>query len=248
MATQAYWDWRNAGRPFRVARPIAELVTMARNAGVPVLGTIGNEDHLQAPTPEDHTPFSATAWPIKLPDYVVTAGDFGDGPHSDRLLADARAGRLPWAKYFNFRRVNYSVRRNWEGRSNSDSHLHVSIKSDHTYVSLGGYNPFTGQQAEDDVNADQDRQLRSAEFRLHHLFQLDDTVEGDPFGGTYEIKLVQLLRRLDQRSESAESRLAVLEARLDELANRPAGGVSLADHEAVMRKILGAADGAVPPA
>jgi len=241
MATQAYYDWRAAGRPFRVARPIAELVTMARNAGVSVLGTIGNEDHLQAGTPEDHTPFSATAWPIPLPDYVVTAGDFGDGPHSDRLLADARAGRLPWAKYFNFRRVNYSVRRGWEGRSNSDSHLHVSIKSDHTYVSLGGYNPFTGQQQEEDVNADQDRQLRSAEFRLHHLFQMDPTVEGDPFGGTYEIKLVNFLTEL-------RADLDAVKTAVEELRGRPAGVVSIEDHEKVMRRIYGEADGAVPPA
>jgi len=128
-------------------------------------------------------------------------------------------------------------------------HIHLSIMNefvDEEWAYDNMLNILFGEV--EDVNADQDRQLRSAEFRLHHLFQLDDTVEGDPFGGTYEIKLVQLLRRLDARTESADARLAVLEARLDELANRPTGGVSLADHEAVMRKILGAADGAVPPA
>jgi hypothetical protein len=147
MVTQAYWDWDRAGRPWRLSRPIKELYAQAGAAGVGRLGTIGSDDasHLKNDFPQDHTPFSATAWPDPLPGYVVCACDLADGPWSDRLLADARAGRLPWLKYLNFRGMQFSRKTGWEQRSNSDRHLHVSGMSNYTNAGLNGYNPFTGQ-------------------------------------------------------------------------------------------------------
>jgi hypothetical protein len=149
MATQAYWEWLERGRPFRLATPISELKARGRAAGISWLGDLGNEAHLQANTPEDHTPFSVTAWPVALPGYVVTAIDWADGPHSDRLLAGAKSGQYPWIKYLNFRGKNYSVRRNWEPRSSSDDHLHISIRSDWHSQSIGSANPFTATPAVD---------------------------------------------------------------------------------------------------
>lgn len=239
MTTQAYWDWDRAGRPWRLAQPIKELYALAGAAGVPRLGTLGSDDasHLKNDFPEDHTPFSRTAWPDPLPGYVVCACDLGDGPWSDRLLADARAGRAPWVKYLNFRGMQFSRKTGWVQRSSSDRHLHVSGMSNHTYTTLNGYNPFTGQQAEEDVNADQDRQLRSAEFRLHHFFQLDPTVEGDPFGGTYDMKVVtRMLQLFDDVADLKEA-----------VAGLQAGGITEDMLERVVRKVLGGVDGATPP-
>jgi hypothetical protein len=142
VATQAYWDWVARGRAYRLATPISELKAKGRAAGVGWLGDLGNESHLQASTPEDHTPFSATEWPVSLSGYVVCAIDWVDGAHSDRLLADARAGRAPWLKYLNFRGRNYSVRRGWQSQPNPDHHLHISIRSDWADRSIGSYNPF----------------------------------------------------------------------------------------------------------
>lgn len=80
----------------------------------------------------------------------------------------------------------------------------------------------------DDVNELQDKRLASAEFRLHHLFQLDNTVEGDPFGGTYDLKLVtKLVELFDDVAE--------LKRDLADLKARPAATVQMtpADHAAI---------------
>ena len=52
MASQAYYTWDAAGRPWKPARPIAELQAWAQANGVTVLGTIGNEEHLQHVPPQ----------------------------------------------------------------------------------------------------------------------------------------------------------------------------------------------------
>jgi hypothetical protein len=133
-----------AGRPFRRPPWLSGIKALARQHGVAFLGDLGSDDerHLQAATPEDHCPFSFTAWPVPLPDYVICAIDLADGRHSDRILADARAGRLPWLKYMNFRGWNYSVKRGWRPVRSSDGHLHLSGRSDHTWTGLDGYDPF----------------------------------------------------------------------------------------------------------
>jgi hypothetical protein len=143
MATAAFHRWVTAGRPWRLGRPIDQIRTLARSAGVPWLGDLGNEAHLTAGIPEDHTPFSVTAWPVPLVGYVVCAIDLGDGPWSDRILADARVDRLPWLKYMNFRGHHYNIKRGWQQESSSDAHLHLSIRSDAISADIRPWNPFT---------------------------------------------------------------------------------------------------------
>lgn len=85
---------------------------------------------------------------------------------------------------------------------------------------------------DDDVNELQDRRLASAEFRLHHMFQLDPTVEGDPFGGTYDLKLVtKLLELFDDVADLKEALAA--------LRDRPAATVEMtaADHDAIAERV-----------
>lgn len=144
MATAAYYRWVNAGKPWRLARPIADMQAYARQHDVNVLGTIGNGDHLTASTPEDHTPFSATAWPDPLPGYIVTAIDLAN-VHGlgAAILRDARAGATPWLKYMNFGNKQYSHSDGFKtGRSNPDGHIHLSIRTDHLNTSLAGYDPL----------------------------------------------------------------------------------------------------------
>lgn len=144
MATKAYEEWVRKGRPYTVAEPIKQLVAMARNAGVRIVGVIGDMNHLQASKPQDHTPFSVTAWPNPLPGYVVTACDTENGPWSQRLLDAAKRGDAPYIKYMNFGGKNYDVRRNWSSVGSSDQHLHVSCRTDYLNH-RPTYNPFTGE-------------------------------------------------------------------------------------------------------
>lgn len=146
MATSEYNAWNAKGRPYTVALPIKQFVDQARAAGIGILGVIGNESHLKANTPEDHTPFSHTAWPRALPGYVVTACDIADGPWSDRILATAKDGRLPQVKYLNFRGHHYNVKRGWQQESSGDQHLHISVRTDHLNTPLA-VNPFVAQAA-----------------------------------------------------------------------------------------------------
>lgn len=144
MTTQAYYDWVRKGKPYTVAKPIQELVALAQSARVAVLGTIGNNEHLLSDNPQDHTPYPLNPYPVKLPGYVVTACDLAYGPHGDQLVADARAGKLPWVKYINHRNVHWDRRDGWKGTYSSDVHLHVSLMSDHITNTIGNYNPFQG--------------------------------------------------------------------------------------------------------
>lgn len=143
MATAAYRQWNSAGRHWAPAIPIEMLEGYARAAGIPVIGVIGNQEHLTNDRPEDHTPFSVTAWPLPLPGWIVTAIDLKDGPYSDTILADARRGALPWLKYMNFRGHHYNVKRGWKQETSSDGHLHISIRTDHLSTTIG--NPFVPQ-------------------------------------------------------------------------------------------------------
>lgn len=150
MASNAYWAWDRAGRKWQPARPVAAFADNLRCHGYTV-GVIGSDDvsHLQAATPEDHCPFSATGWPIPSPRGFVFAADvMPPPPGSDlpslqqlgaQLVADRQAGIVTSIKY-----INWEPDRNWAGRCVQDSwtpdhvqvptedrgHIHVSWRSD----------------------------------------------------------------------------------------------------------------------
>jgi len=144
MATSAYHAWVARGRPWTEAKPIAELEAYFLRNGVPVLGTIGNEEHLQAKTPEDHTPFSFTWFPVPLPGDIVTAIDVRDVNLLGRkILVLARAGKCPWLKYINFENKNYNQRDGFQASKwNADTHVHMSIRTDWLNGSIGGFDPL----------------------------------------------------------------------------------------------------------
>jgi hypothetical protein len=156
MASPKLAVWDKAGRPFKVAAPIVYVVNYCKRKAIPNLGTIGNTAHLTADPPEDHTPYSDTAWPKRLPltvlvdgeRYWVCAGDFAneDGL-GDAILRDARAGLLPWLKYMNFAGRSYAYADGFkQSAPNSDQHLHLSTFDDADSLTYDceGWDPLAG--------------------------------------------------------------------------------------------------------
>lgn len=144
MATAAYFTWVAEGSAWDLARPVRELRNWAEANAVPVLGTIGNEAHLTSGFPEDHTPFSVTAWPVPLPRYVVTAIDLGDVDGLGwAILAMARRGKLPWLKYMNVQNRHYVYSDGFtEYWPNGDAHIHLSVFSDDLDTSIEPFDPW----------------------------------------------------------------------------------------------------------
>lgn len=155
MATQAYYNWVSAGKPWHKATPVAQYQAAFLAAGWPVtsLGTLGDTAHLTADRPQDHTPFSVTGWPGVNPYPYVLAFDAGHlpaqgfdmGPVVARWLQDARDGKTPWVKYIVWRGQLYDVRRDWEpsGASGHYDHAHVSFRTDWYTKTIGGYTVVT---------------------------------------------------------------------------------------------------------
>jgi len=55
LATQDYYRWVQAGKPFRRPPWLVELRALAEVHGVQFLGDLGNDEHLKASRPQDHT-------------------------------------------------------------------------------------------------------------------------------------------------------------------------------------------------
>lgn len=156
-----YRAWDAAGRPERIARPVAELATVLRRYGYTV-GVVGNIEHLTHQPPEDHTPYSETGWPMHSPYGWVHALDVMPPGHGSSLpslaelgqqLHDDRQANDPaarWIKYMNWSPAGAAgqcVHDSWQPlyarRTSTDrGHLHVSCRSDCTTTTLGdGYDP-----------------------------------------------------------------------------------------------------------
>ncbi len=157
MVTSAYRLWKARGGKFALAEPIEELQAWAKQHGVKVLGTIGNHEHLTADRPEDHTPFSSTAWPNALPGYVVCAIDLKnverDGVTLGRAIErQARAGKLPWLKYVNHGGRHLDSRTGWQATSSGDDHVHLSIRTDWIDRNIGEFNPWRVEPGSEDFD------------------------------------------------------------------------------------------------
>ncbi|MEV4509638.1 hypothetical protein AB0K00_11855 [Dactylosporangium sp. NPDC049525] len=153
MASQGYRDWLNAGRPYTLIRPAKAVQATLRGYGLTVYD-YPNDAHLQANTPEDHTPFSVTGWPGPNKRWKARALDIM--PRSDssahrkenadiarQLIKDRDAGHpgAMWIKYLNWtdEKGNCNQER-WTDsanplrrttRSSSDrGHVHISGRSD----------------------------------------------------------------------------------------------------------------------
>ena len=151
--------WRADGAPWRAALPIAALARLLQGYGYTV-GIIGNQAHLSASPPEDHTPYSHTPWPGFQPYPYVLALDIEAAPAGlpstaqlgGQLYADKMAvvpGTQP-VKYINWTDPHGSTWHDqWEpGHQRSGSvdkgHTHVSMRTDFvssTIITTAGYDP-----------------------------------------------------------------------------------------------------------
>lgn len=154
MATAAFRDWVRRGRQWFPATPVTIYRTLLHTVGWPwsALGTIGDEAHLQAETPQDHCPFSVTGWPGENPYPFVLALDVthdpGAGLDAEPFVAywvsEAWAGRTPWVKYIVFKGLRWDVRNDWKSvpADGHYDHAHISFRTDYYQASLGGWNPL----------------------------------------------------------------------------------------------------------
>lgn len=145
MTSRQHQQWINEGSPWHLAVPIRELqvaIIQVHNPPAETIGTIGDEAHLDAEPPEDHTPYSETGWPDHTPPFIVTALDYnGPGWEAlfEHLINEHLAGNMPWIKYINFRGIHHSWEPSYATRASTDwtGHGHVSIRSDWCFVSTG---------------------------------------------------------------------------------------------------------------
>lgn len=229
MATKAYHRWVEAGRPWTLARPIRQLRDWAAANSVQMLGTIGNEAHLTSDWPQDHTPFSFTAWPVPLPGYIVTAIDLADADGlGGAILANARADRYPWLKYMNVAGKNYSYADGFkQGSSNPDHHIHISVFSDELDTSILPFEP-----QEDDMP------LTTAD--VSKIFRTDGVIPA-PSSATTQAEnpfwsAASYLSSIRNWAVAATERTAVVDAKVDAIAEALEGivpGILAAVQEAV---------------
>jgi putative peptidoglycan binding protein len=163
MAVTTYDQWKTDGRPWRLCRPAADLVSTLKRHGYKNIGTIGDENHLTAQPPQDHTPYSHTPWPDRVHPYpLVLAVDIGPGGDMDwrdlgaKLVADKLAG-VPGTEPFKY--INWTDRNGNEWQDSwthghthihfSDpGHIHISFRTDFANSSvMAGYDPVTGVAA-----------------------------------------------------------------------------------------------------
>lgn len=185
MASAAYYRWVSAGRPLTPARPVRDVVdrmklAYPKAAAKNLFSWYANEAHYQAVPPQDHTPFSATGWPGKSPEWWVFATDIMHRPDLGvdctvlfpYWLGEAKAGRFPSLKYIIWQAKLYSIQNNWSPQSNSGhfDHIHLSFRTDYQNVSLGSWSLIPGGSNDDDM----------------FFFQVEDQGAGRMNGCTYE--------------------------------------------------------------
>lgn len=147
-ASAAYASWLRGGKPYRLMRPAKALQALLRAHGLTVYD-YPNDAHLKASKPEDHTPFSATGWPLKsavgvghavdvMPRNDTVAARRENAAIARTLIAARNAGRpeVAWIKYLNWTDENGNCRQeSWKpnhvtASSTDKGHIHISGRSD----------------------------------------------------------------------------------------------------------------------
>ncbi|MET7401917.1 hypothetical protein ABZS66_51390 [Dactylosporangium sp. NPDC005572] len=148
MPSQGFRDWLAAGKPYALIRPARALQRNLKRHGLTVYD-YPDDDHLEANTPEDHTPFSVTGWPSAnarwkargldvMPRNDSRAARKENADIARQLIRDRDAGvpGVAWIKYINWTDESGTCRQErWmpahTTRSSTDKgHIHVSGRSD----------------------------------------------------------------------------------------------------------------------
>lgn len=155
-----YYVWSADGKPYALMRPARAVQATLRRRGLTVYD-YPDRSHLEADTPEDHTPFSATGWPVKsaygighaldiMPRNGNAAGRAENAAIARQLIKDRNAGHpgAAWIKYINWTDEQGVCRQErWMPthvtRSSTDrNHIHVSGRSDcDAYAGADTYDP-----------------------------------------------------------------------------------------------------------
>lgn len=138
--------WNRTGRTATLIRPLARVAARLREAGYTVYG-VGNQKHMLADPPEDHTPYSKTGYPGTATYGRLYAIDVMPPPPGrglpslqqlgEQLVADRKAGHpgAGWLKYINREPDGDYTGRCWNESwmpgyrqisSNDRGHLHLS--------------------------------------------------------------------------------------------------------------------------
>lgn len=152
MASAAYAAWVKAGKPWTLAAPLLQLQRTIQGYGFTVY-SYPDEAHQQANTPEDHTSYSATGWPVPSPRWWAFAIDImpkKSGGMAElaamarQIIRDKDAGYpgTEWIKYINWtdeggKTWQTSWKPNKATRTSSDKgHTHISGRSDRTQATI----------------------------------------------------------------------------------------------------------------
>jgi hypothetical protein len=160
MTVTTYSQWVADGSPWHDCQPTKDFVAMLRRNGYTGPGVgIGDQSHLTASVPEDHTPYSHTPWPGSQPYPAVMAFDVMPDPVVNwmalmaQIFADKMAGHPALAplKYMNW---TDSAGNCWHDKwqpghvrtSSSDrGHGHISWRTDYVKSTLlSTYDPLGG--------------------------------------------------------------------------------------------------------
>jgi hypothetical protein len=180
MASQAYFSWVAAGKPWKFARPIQMVGDRLREHGYTVYYQ-GNQSHLEHVPPEDHTPFSATGWPSKSPYPYCMAMDIMPPAAGQKSKLTGKplpslqqlAARLRADKNADYGPAQFLKYMNWEPEGNNTGpcyhetwmptyarrtsgdrgHIHASCRSDmHTSTVSDGYDLVARVMGDDDMS------------------------------------------------------------------------------------------------
>lgn len=182
MASDAYYAWVKDGSPYRDTVWLQDQRKIWQGCGF-TFWTKGDEDHLRAEVPQDHTPFSKTGWPVPSAYGVGHAFDVPNPPSSlpplwqvaEQIIKDKNA-KVPgteWIKYLNYTDKNgdcwhISWQPNYaKTKSDDRNHLHVSGRSDMDTAHTT-YDPIArlGEDMADALTAKQAQQLTAIDARL----------------------------------------------------------------------------------
>lgn len=244
MTSQAYYDWRAKGSPFTLAQPCADLQKLLQGAGFTVFA-YPDDAHLNADPPEDHTPFSATGWPIASPfgyghaiDIMPSAGKMPLSQLADRIIAAKRRGApgAAWIKYLNWTDAAGVTRHiSWQPteaiRTSTDKgHIHISSRSDYTksnVVSMSGWNPLadntstggTGGMSFTDAD---EAFLKGAPWQYNGrgIGENSDTVKRSML--SYQNEILKLVRSTSSNVDDLASGTVIAQAFIAALAGNPA--------------------------
>lgn len=230
MASPAYYVWAGGGKPYRLCRPAAALQSTLRSHGLTVYD-YPDYSHLVAEPPEDHTPFSATGWPVQsaygiahaidiMPRADTVAGRAENAAIARRLIADRNAGvsGVGWIKYLNWTDEQGVCRQErWmpshETRSSTDrGHIHISARSDcDDDARADRYNPMEDSMAEVYGLAGDPGDGRTTPTRVVDLWIGEQEATGVKGYGSPTARTARLIR-MEQKINAVADQVAEVKA------------------------------------